>query len=101
MTNDQIAAIKRDYDRDGFVVLPGFLEGGALEELRERATRLTADLLRRPRNGEDLASRAGKHRAGASKRDQNFGNVFKSLQDHDAWFDRELKAGRHVPLIRR
>lgn len=98
MTNDQIPAIKRDYDRDGFVVLPGFLEGEALEELRERATRLTADLRRRRRNGNPLESRPRERRTGTSKRD--FGDVFKSLQDHDAWFDDELKAGRHVALIK-
>ena len=98
MTNDQISAIKRDYDRDGFIVLRGFLEGEALEELRDRATRLTADLRRRRRNGNPIKSRAKKHRAGTSKRD--FGDVFKSLQDHDAWFDHELKAGRHVELIK-
>ena len=98
MTNDQISAIKRDYDRDGFVILPGFLEGEALDELRERATRLTADLRRRRRSGNHLGSRLKKHRAGNSKR--NVGEVFKGLQDHDAWFDHELKAGRHVPLIK-
>ena len=96
MTNDQISAIKRDYDRDGFVVLPGFLEGEALEELRERATRLTADLRRRRRSGKPFESRP--KRAGSSQRD--FGDVFKSLQDHDPWFDNELRGGRHVPLIK-
>lgn len=98
MTNDQISAIKRDYDQDGFVVLPGFVKGEALEELRERATRLTADLRRRRPNGNPLESRPKRHGTGRSKRD--FGEVFKSLQDHDAWFDNELRAGRHVPLIK-
>ena len=99
MTNDQIAAIKRDYDRDGFVILPGYVTGHALQALRERATRLTADLAQRRRNG-DLESREHSRRAGASKPNRNFENVFKSLQNHDAWFDRELKAGGHVPLIK-
>lgn len=100
MTNDQIAAIKRDYDRDGFVILPGYLRGQALEKLRERATRLTADLLERRRNDEDLEHHGERRRAGPSKRDHDSGNVFKSLQHYDPWFDDELKAGRHVPLIK-
>ena len=98
MTHDQISAIKHDYERDGFVVLRGFLAGEALEELRDRATTLTADLRRRRRNGNDPGSRPRERRAGASKRD--FGDVFKGLQVHDAWFDHELRAGRHVPLIK-
>ena len=95
MTNDQIAAIKRDYDRDGFVILRGYLRERALDDLRERATRLAADLLqRRPkRQGPDL-------RGSVPKPARRFGEVFKGLQDHDAWFDHELKAGRHVPLIK-
>ena len=100
MTNDQIAAIKRDFDRDGFVILPSYFSGDALNELRERATRLTADLLERRRNGEGLGFPETRRKAGASKRDRNFRNVFKGLQDHDPWFDHELKAGRHVPLIK-
>ena len=91
MTNDQTAAIKRDYDRDGFVILPGYIGGQVLEDLRERATGLTAGLVER---------HGGKRRPNPPKRGDRFGNVFKGLQRHDAWFDHELKAGRHVPLIR-
>ncbi|MYA15455.1 MAG: phytanoyl-CoA dioxygenase family protein, partial [Gammaproteobacteria bacterium] len=94
-TNDQIASIKRDYDRDGFVILPGYLGGEAVEELRDRATRLAADLRQR------RAKREGPDHHGCAPRPaRRFGDVFKGLQDHDAWFDHELKAGRHVPLIR-
>ena len=94
-TNDQIASIKRDYDRDGFVILPGYLGGQALEELRERATRLAADLRKRQ------PTREGRHpQEGNRKPARQFGDVFKGLQDHDAWFDHELRAGRHVPLVK-
>ncbi|MDE0420948.1 MAG: phytanoyl-CoA dioxygenase family protein [Gammaproteobacteria bacterium] len=99
MTNDEISAIKRDYDRDGFVILPGYLHGPALEELRERATRLTADLFARKRKGEGLNPRSKRRRAGQQKGNIDLGNIFKSLNRHDAWFDNELTAGRHVPLI--
>ena len=99
MTNDEIAAIKRDYDRDGFVMLPGYLHGPALEELRERATRLTADLSLRHRKGEDLDPRRKQSRAVQPKGKVDFRNIFKGLNRHDAWFDHELRAGRHVPLI--
>ena len=88
MTNDQIAAIKRDYDRDGFVILRGYLREPALDDLRERATRLADDLRQRP------PKREGPDRRGSVPRPaRRFGDVFKGLQDHDAWFDHALKAG--------
>lgn len=100
MTNDQIAAIKRDFDRDGFVILPGYLTGVALEELRQRAAKLVADLLERHRNGENFDRNAKKRRSASWKQHGDFGNIFKGLHRHDSWFDHELKAGRHVPLIK-
>lgn len=99
MTNEQIASIKRDYDRDGFVILRGYIQGRALEELRERATRLAADLFERQRNGEDLHLHRRKPGPVRWKGNLAPGDVFKGLQRHDAWFDRELQAGNHVPLI--
>ena len=99
MTHDEIAAIKREYDQDGFVILPGYLRGAALEELRDRATRLTADLIERQRKGEDLNPWRKGSRAVKRKGHVDFRNIFKSLNRHDAWFDHELRAGRHVPLI--
>ena len=99
MTNDEIAAIKRDYDRDGFVILAGYVQGPALEELRERATRLTASLSMRQRKGEDLKPRRKQSRRVQLKRQPDSRNVFKGLNRHDEWFDHELSAGRHVRLI--
>ncbi|MYK46159.1 MAG: phytanoyl-CoA dioxygenase family protein [Gammaproteobacteria bacterium] len=95
MTNDQIAAIKRDYDPGGFAIVPGYLSGEALEELRERATRLTDFLRQRQPKRADPAVRGS-----APRRGRRSGDVFKGLQNHDAWFDHELKAGSHVPLIK-
>ena len=104
MTNDQIAAIKRDYDRDGFVILRGYLCEQALEDLQERATRLAADLHDRYRERKDLnrdRSRDKKGgRSGRTKANVGSGNVFKNLQYHDGWFDHELEAGRHVGLVK-
>ena len=99
MTHDQVAAIKRDFDRDGFVILPGYVTGHALEALSERATRVTADLEERRRNGEHLDPNRTR-RSPRGKQRGDFGDVFKGLQRHDSWFDHELTAGRHVPLIR-
>ena len=112
MTNDDFAAIKRDYDRDGFVILRGFVKGKELDELRDRATKLSSELFERQSRGEDihgvgrrpgsppkessrLTELSGKHSERAK-----FRNVVKNLQAHDSWFGRELNAGRHVPLIR-
>jgi len=98
MTNDLIAAIKRDFDRDGFVILRGYLCGRVLVDLRERATRLAADLHERVRSRKDLRNGTW-HRSGRPMENRDFGNVLKNLQDHDAWFDHELEKGRHVGLV--
>ena len=42
-------AVKQDYDRDGFVILRGYLEESELTALRERAERLANDLLAKKR----------------------------------------------------
>ena len=96
--NDQIATIKRDFDRDGFVVLRAYLPSQSLAQLRERATRIIANLSTRKAKG-DSPARNPKGGTVASKRRSGFGNIIKGLQHHDAWFDHELKSGRHVPLI--
>ena len=75
-------AIKRDFDRDGFVVLPGYLNVAEVEELRNRAIPLAQELMK-------------------TEGDQGkFRNILKSLHRHDDWFDEQLTDGRHVPLIR-
>ena len=114
MTDDEISRIKHDYDRDGFVILRGYLQGAALEELRERATRLSSELMQRMKNGEDISGRSheeyerfrtdpqwqAKLKSSRGRRGKGFRNIFKNLNAHDPWFDNELNAGRHVPLIK-
>lgn len=89
MTNDEIAAIKRDYDRDGFAILPNYVQGEALAELRHRATELATALF------------AEQERATAKRAKTTHGlrNILKNLQHHDPWFERQLAAGKHLPLI--
>ncbi|MGI9233002.1 MAG: phytanoyl-CoA dioxygenase family protein [Woeseiaceae bacterium] len=81
MTDFDFAALKRDYDRDGFVVLPGYLSSGEVEALRDRAVPLAKKLL---------------EEVGDSER---YRNVLKSLNQYDDWFDEQLSDGRHVPLM--
>ncbi len=101
MTKEQIAAIKRDYDRDGFVILRGFVQGAALDELRRRATDLSTALFERDASSHGAAKPNRSHPEQALfKKGGAFRNVFKNLQRHDAWFDEQLNAGKHVPLVR-
>jgi hypothetical protein len=75
-------AIKRDFDRDGFVALPSYLNVAEVEELRIHAIPLAQELMK-------TEGDKGKFR-----------NILKSLHQHDDWFDEQLTDGRHVPLIR-
>lgn len=81
-TDSELSTLKADYDRDGFVLLPGFLSAAEVSELRARAMPLAAGLMKaeRPR--------------------AEFRNVLKSLHRHDAWFEDQLNAGKHLPLLR-
>ena len=74
-------AIKRDYERDGFVVLPGYLSETEVSELRDRAIPLADAIMKKEGN-------SGKFR-----------NLLKSLHRHDEWFDEKLSAGKHVALM--
>ena len=51
MTNDDLAAIKRDYDRDGFVILRGFVKGKELDELRDRGDQAFERVVREAEQG--------------------------------------------------
>jgi phytanoyl-CoA hydroxylase len=74
--------VKRDYERDGFVVLEGCLTQDEVDELRDHALPLAERML--ARKGD-----AGRFR-----------NLLKTLHKHDPWFDTQLNRGDHVPLIR-
>lgn len=100
MTNDEIATIKRDYDRDGFVFLRGHLQGKALEELRERATRLSSELFERHHGREEIDANGKTKAASPEEQKRGFKNILKNLQHHDSWFEHQLTSGRHVPLIK-
>lgn len=81
MNDIDFDALKADYERDGFVVIKGYLSDAEVDELRERASPLAHELLK-------SAGDMGKYR-----------NVLKSLHRHDDWFDQQLVCGRHVPLL--
>lgn len=77
-------AVKRDFDRDGFVILRSYLDDDEVADLRERAE-----------------STARATFAGASReRPRQFANVLKNLQNEDAWFARQLNHGEHMPLMK-
>ena len=67
VTSDEIAQIKRDYDRDGFVILRGFMHGREFDELRERAVGLSTELFERQRHGERHPSRRHPQDVGGSE----------------------------------
>lgn len=82
MTDLDFDAIKEDYERDGFVVLRGYLSEAEVSELRDRAIPLAGALM--TKEGDE----------------GRFRNILKSLHRHDPWFDEQLTEGRHVPLIK-
>ena len=86
--------IKADFDRDGFVILPGFASADELAELRERAVPLAGRLL-----AEREASVCNLEHA-HKEIPENFLYVFKSLQAECPWFAEQLTGGRHVPLMK-
>ena len=78
-------AVKQDYDRDGFVILRGYLQDPELATLRERAERLANDLLAKKR--------------AAGEPSGKFPNILKNLNATDAWFAELLQSGPQVPLM--
>ena len=73
---ENVDQIKRDFLRDGCVIIPGFLSRTELAELRARTERCT-----------DVPLSA------------RFGPTRKGLQDVDPWFDEQLRHGQQVGLI--
>ena len=69
--------LKRDFDRDGYVVLRGFLSTEEVEELRARADRCLAGL----------------------ERSEAYPGVVKNLNGIDPWFEDQLQRGRQRELI--
>ena len=65
--------IKRDFLRDGCVIIPGFLSREELEDLQARTEHWMREHVR------------GSH-----------GGTFKNLQNDDPWFEEQLNRGRQV-----
>ena len=82
MTDSDFEALKAQYDRDGFVVLRGYLSEAEVSELRDHAVPLASAILAKQDN------------------DGRYRNLLKSLNRHDEWFDDKLNNGKHLPLVR-
>ena len=81
--NDQnFASVKKDFDRDGFVILKNLLSKQALSELRDRAQFAAREVLV---NNNDTSP---------------YENIIKSLDKRDPWFSHQLECGTHVSLIK-
>ena len=81
-----LAAVKQDYDRDGFVILRRYLEDPQLADLRDKAERLANDLLAKKTAAGELSSQ--------------FPNILKNLNVADEWFAELLQNGPQVPLVK-
>lgn len=81
MMNPDFDAIKQDYERDGFVVLPAYLSDSELATLRDHAFPLASSLMPKKRSH------------------ARFRNLLKTLHKHDDWFEEQLRDGRHLSLI--
>ena len=69
--------IQRDFDRDGFVVLPGFLSKQELEELRDHVEQCLREIVR----------------------GEAFPGVVKGLNEMDPWFEHQLHHGKQAELV--
>jgi phytanoyl-CoA hydroxylase len=69
--------LKRDFDRDGYVVLRGFLSREELEELRARAAGCLSEV----------------------RRSEEYPGVVKNLNRIDPWFEDQLQRGKQAELI--
>lgn len=79
-------SLKQSYDRDGFVVLRGYLDADEIADLTQRAERCAAA----------IRSRRGAAEVAADR----FRDTLKNLEAEDSWFADQLRAGAHVPLLR-
>ena len=80
MTADQRQRerMRRDFDRDGFVVWSGFLSPRDLAELRSHTDRCLSEL---------------------ERNEGHFQGVLKGLDHVDPWFEEQLVRGEHTELI--
>ena len=71
------AALKADFDRDGFVIIRDFATPEQVREIRSRAEDATRDVVRKG----------------------PFSNITKGLERRDSYFGELLHNGAHVPLV--
>ena len=77
MDLSQAAALKAEFDRDGFVIIRDFATPEQVREIRARAEEATKDV---PRKGP-------------------FSNVTKGLERRDGYFGELLRDGPQVPIV--
>ena len=82
INRSNFASVKKNYYRDGFVILKNFLDEKALSELRNRALSAAKEL--RENNNDNSPNQ----------------NIIKSLDKRDPWFNHQLKRGTHVSLMK-
>ena len=74
-----LRSLKQRFDRDGFVVLPGYLDETELDEMRRHL--------------------AVYHRTVQAKDSLSSGTI-KGMDQHDGWFQAYLEGGKHVPIMK-
>ncbi len=77
MNLPQAAALKADFDRDGFVIIRDFVTTEEVREISARAEKATKDVIRK----------------------DQFSNITKGLEKRDSYFGELLKNGPQVPII--
>ena len=73
--------LKKDFDRDGFVVLRGYLSPQELAEMWDHLHRYHAEVEGPAKNGNPLPA-------------------IKGMNVHDDWYRDYLENGRHIPLMK-
>ena len=73
--------LKTDFDRDGFVVLRGYLPPQEVAEMRHHLRRYHAEVEGPTSNGQQI-------------------RAIKGMNVHDDWYRDYLENGRHVPLMK-
>ena len=81
MTDSCTEETKRAFDRDGFVIIRGYLSDDEVSEMREQTDRYLTEIL----PGLPEASK--------------YKGTLKQLNKHDRWFRDYLEHGRQVPLL--
>jgi phytanoyl-CoA hydroxylase len=98
MTFIDLQRLKADFERDGFVILRGFVAPEEVKEIGDRA----AEALNSLRQKADKHTQAKQTEAAHAKKPKakhRFTNVAKGLDRVDDYFADYLNHGAHVPII--